>query len=65
MSSAIWMALRAAPLRRLSLVTNSARPRPSGTPGSVRTRPTCVPSRPAASMGFGTSESSTPGADRR
>ena len=33
-SSAIWMALRAAPLRRLSPVTNSARPRRSGTPWS-------------------------------
>ena len=28
-SSAIWTALRAAPLRRLSLLTNRARPRPS------------------------------------
>ena len=34
-SSAIWTALRAAPLRRLSLLTNRARPRPSGTPGSL------------------------------
>ncbi len=39
-SSAICTALRAAPLRRLSLLTNSASPRPSGTPGSWRSRPT-------------------------
>ncbi len=39
-SSAIWMALRAAPLRRLSLLTNSARPRPPSTVGSCRMRPT-------------------------
>ena len=39
-SSAICTALSAAPLRRLSLLTNSARPRPSGTPGSCRMRPT-------------------------
>ena len=39
-SSAIWMALSAAPLRRLSLATNSTRPRPSGTDASWRMRPT-------------------------
>ena len=39
-SSAIWIAFRAAPLRRLSLLTNSARPRPSATPSSWRIRPT-------------------------
>ena len=39
-NSAIWIALSAAPLRRLSLLTNSARPRSPGTPGSCRTRPT-------------------------
>ncbi len=39
-SSAICTAFRAAPLRRLSLLTNSASPRPSGTPGSCRSRPT-------------------------
>ena len=33
-SSAIWMVFSAAPLRRLSFETNSASPRPSGTPGS-------------------------------
>ena len=37
-SSAIWMAFSAAPLRRLSLETNSARP--CSTPGSRRMRPT-------------------------
>ena len=35
-SSAIWTVLSAAPLRRLSLLTNSASPRPSATPGSCR-----------------------------
>ena len=39
-SSAIWMVLRAAPLRRLSPETNRARPRPSGTVSSARMRPT-------------------------
>ncbi len=39
-SSAICTVLRAAPLRRLSLLMNSARPRSSGTPGSWRSRPT-------------------------
>ena len=39
-SSAICTALSAAPLRRLSLLTNSASPRPSATPGSWRIRPT-------------------------
>ena len=39
-SSAICTALRAAPLRRLSLLTKSARPRPPSTPGSWRMRPT-------------------------
>ena len=33
-SSAIWMVLSAAPLRRLSPDTNSARPRSPATPGS-------------------------------
>ncbi len=39
-SSAICTALRAAPLRRLSPTTNSVRPRPPSTVGSVRMRPT-------------------------
>ena len=39
-SSAIWMALRAAPLRRLSLLTNSTRPRPPSIDVSWRMRPT-------------------------
>ena len=39
-SSAIWTVFSAAPLRRLSLLTNSASPRPSSTPGSWRIRPT-------------------------
>lgn len=38
--SAIWTALSAAPLRRLSPTTNIDSPRPSGTVGSARTRPT-------------------------
>ena len=54
-ASAIWMALRAAPLRRLSPERNSARPRPSGTVGSTRMRPTWVTSPPATSSGVGTS----------
>ena len=37
-SSAICTVLRAAPLRRLSLLTKSTRPRSSGTPGSCRSR---------------------------
>lgn len=47
-SSAICTAFKAAPLRRLSLLTNIARPRPSGTPGSTRNRPTKLGSTPAA-----------------
>ena len=39
-SSAIWTAFRAAPLRRLSLLTNRTRPRPPGTDWSERIRPT-------------------------
>jgi hypothetical protein len=39
-SSAICTALSAAPLRRLSLLMNRARPRPFGTPSSCRMRPT-------------------------
>jgi hypothetical protein len=39
-SSAICTALRAAPLRRLSLLTNIASPRPAGAPSSWRMRPT-------------------------
>ena len=39
-ASAIWMALSAAPLRRLSFDTNRTSPRPSGTVGSGRIRPT-------------------------
>ncbi len=39
-SSAIWTALRAAPLRRLSPTTNITRPLPSGADWSTRTRPT-------------------------
>lgn len=38
--SAICTALSAAPFRRLSLLMNNARPRPPGTPSSVRMRPT-------------------------
>ena len=39
-SSAIWTALRAAPLRRLSPTTKRTRPLPSGAAWSARTRPT-------------------------
>ncbi len=39
-SSAIWIVLRAAPLRRLSPLMNMASPRSPGTPGSWRSRPT-------------------------
>ena len=38
--SASWTALVAAPLRRLSLTTQKASPRPSSMDGSCRTRPT-------------------------
>ena len=38
--SASWTAFVAAPLRRLSLTTQNARPRPSSIDGSWRTRPT-------------------------
>ena len=61
-SSAICTVLRAAPLRRLSLLTNSARPRSPSTPGSWRIRPTYDGSWPAACSGVGMSDSSTPGA---
>ena len=44
-SSAIWTALVAAPLRRLSLTTQNARPRSSSIDGSWRTRPTKISSR--------------------
>jgi hypothetical protein len=49
--SAICTALVAAPLRRLSLTTQSARPR--GCEESSRMRPTSTSSRPAASRGSG------------
>ena len=52
-SSAIWTAFVAAPLRRLSLTTQKARPRPSGTDTSRRTRPTKIWSFPAASVASG------------
>ena len=61
-SSAICTVLSAAPLRRLSLLTNSASPRSSSTPGSWRSRPTYDGSLPAACSGVGMSDSSTPGA---
>ena len=62
-SSAICTALRAAPLRRLSLLTNRARPRPSSTPSSWRMPPDVGTGRcPAACSGVGMSLSSTPGA---
>src|SRR5205823_2978480 len=61
-SSASCTVLRAAPLRRLSLLMKSARPRLPSTPGSCRRRPTYDGSLPAASRGFGTSTTSTPGA---
>src|SRR6266498_4643472 len=59
-SSAIWTALRAAPLRRLSLETKNAKP--FSTVSSARIRPTYEGSRPAACSGVGMSDSSTPGA---
>ena len=49
-------------MRRLSLETNSARPRWSGTLWSCRTRPTNEGSAPAACNGVGTSAQATPGA---
>src|SRR6266511_5019635 len=52
-SSAISTAFVAAPLRRLSLTTQKARPRPSAIEGSWRTRPTNTSSRPAASVASG------------
>ena len=61
-SSAICTVLSAAPLRRLSLLMNSASPRSPSTPGSWRIRPTYDGSLPAACSGVGTSRSSTPGA---
>ena len=45
-TSAIWTALVAAPLRRLSLTTQNARPRPPSMLSSWRTRPTKTSSRP-------------------
>ena len=48
-ASAICTALRAAPLRRLSPLTNRARP--SAAPSAARIRPTRVGSVPAASQG--------------
>ena len=48
-SSAIWTALRAAPLRRLSLTTHSASP--FSTVGSTRTRLTNTASWPVISLG--------------
>src|SRR3989338_706422 len=65
-NSAIWTALVAAPLRRLSPLTHSARP--CATVSSRRMRPTSTSSRPAASNGrgccrrAGSSMSRTPGA---
>ena len=64
-SSAIWMVLRAAPLRRLSPLTNSTRPVPSSSEWSWRMRPTRLGSVPAACSGVGTSTRRTPGADAR
>ena len=59
-ASAICTALSAAPLRRLSPLTNRARRRPEAS--AARTRPTREgPVRPTC-RGVGTSESSTPGA---
>ena len=52
-SSAIWIVLSAAPFRRLSPETKRARPRPSGTPGSCRMRPTRDSSMPAAAAASG------------
>src|SRR2546423_9328679 len=59
-SSAIWIALSAAPLRRLSHATNKTSP--LSTVSSLRTRPTRTSSVPTASRGRGTSSSRTPGA---
>src|SRR4029453_3792276 len=47
-ASAIWTALVAAPLRRLSLTTQNAMPRPSATDSSARTPPTYISSLPPA-----------------
>ena len=52
-SCAISTAFVAAPLRRLSLTTQNARPRPSGSDASARIRPTKISSRPAASVASG------------
>ena len=51
--SASSTAFVAAPLRRLSETTQKARPRPSGSDASRRTRPTRMTSRPAASVASG------------
>src|SRR6516162_8319223 len=52
-TSAIWMALLAAPLRRLSATNQIFRP--CGTVGSRRMRPTKTASRPSACRASGTS----------
>ena len=62
-NSAIWTALSAAPLRRLSLEQNSASA--LSAVSSARMRPTYVGSWPAACSGVGTSVSTTPGAVAR
>ena len=49
--AATWMALSAAPLRRLSDERKRAKPR--GRPGTARSRPTSTGSRPAMSSGMG------------
>src|SRR5712691_1295087 len=59
-NSAIWMALSAAPLRRLSLTTK--RTRPFATVGSRRMRPTRTSSIPTDWRGVGKSSTRTPGA---
>src|SRR5947209_7841179 len=57
-ASAICTAFRAAPLRRLSPLTNRARPRSESV--SWRIRPTSDGSMPAAEIGVGTSANCTP-----
>ena len=65
----IRIALSAAPLRRLSLLTQSAKPR--SRPGMARRRPTSTGSRPSTSSGIGCRSTavcgrySRPGAARR
>src|SRR5688572_24691601 len=50
-AAAHWIAFRAAPLRRLSLLTHRANPR--SRPGMARSRPTSTGSRPSTSSGIG------------